>query len=856
MVTKKRFNKKGSLALSQILILILGTIAISYAVGSSIGFVSGLTVNGEFTYNNIDFVIKGQLKIVQKNNLGVQYLYTTNNPCRTKWFWDVNGNGNWDSSEQNRFDNNLNVCMLEGFVTAANAASVPKAGEETTIGTEDPWACDIGEKKEYKCQIVCTDEIVSCECVNTGQGIGNWNCEQCQDKCDDDAQEEPSQAQDPVSAAAAGAGVGSAVGGKDGNKTEVSAENPAGEPNVGFVGGLLQDIFPKMGSGTAAAVGHIIQGLGIALALSAGVELMKEQFLQWGFSRGQIEALQTGIALTWFFAESGYGLIQAAKEGGKLAGLGGLGKGLLGVAGATAIITIIVILSRKGEQKLVTFECVPWQPATGGNRCEECNKQALPCSEYQCRSLGQGCQLLNDEESGEAVCVWVNRNDAEYPTIRPWDDALLNENYDYDPDNTISPPDKGVKVVYNGGCIPAFTPFTFGVILDEPAICKIDPVRKSSFDEMSLHMGGSSTFKYNHTQTISLPSSDSFASEGLESQSGEQSLYVRCQDSNGNSNPATFVFKYCIEEGPDTTPPVIESTDLANGMPIAFGQTSANINVYINEPAECKWSHNDQPYDNMENLMDCSGADSLLDMNSQGLFTCNAQLSGLNDGVRNRFYFRCKDQPGQTESDRNVNVESYEFEIIGTQSLAIDSISPNDTTIRESTDPVKVTLSVRTSAGYNEGEATCYYSDTGEERDYKTFLNTASYQHSHDLWLAGEAGGRSYTYYVKCIDLGGNADYETITFEVETDTTPPVIVRAYHEETYLKITTVEEATCVYDVVSCNYLFDDGLEMDTSDGLDHFTSWATDRNFYIKCEDKFGNQPLANQCSIIIKPSQV
>ena len=78
---------------------------------------------------------------------------------------------------------------------------------------------------------------------------------------------------------------------------------------------------------------------------------------------------------------------------------------------------------REHKQDLFIFSCYPWSAPTGGANCEKCNQQGdLPCSEYQCRSLGQACKLLNPGTK-EEKCAWVNRNDVEYPIIKPWQDA-------------------------------------------------------------------------------------------------------------------------------------------------------------------------------------------------------------------------------------------------------------------------------------------------------------------------------------------------------------------------------------------------------------------------------------------------
>ena len=195
----------------------------------------------------------------------------------------------------------------------------------------------------------------------------------------------------------------------------------------------------------------------------------------------------------------------------------------------------------------------------------------------------------------------------------------------------------------------------------------------------------------------------------------------------------------------------------------------------------------------------------------------------------------------------NNNAESYKFTLIGTQPLVLSSVGPNGT-IRDSTESVKVTLTAETSAGYKEGEATCYYSDTGEEDSYIMFFDTQSYQHTQELWLVSGI----YDYWIKCIDLGGNSDVNKTTFTAKTDTISPLVVRTFHEESYLKLITDEKAECVYDIVNCNYLFDDGTKVSSVGDSEHYIDWNTKTNLYVKCKDGYGNQPNPGECSIITR----
>ncbi len=526
------------------------------------------------------------------------------------------------------------------------------------------------------------------------------------------------------------------------------------------------------------------------------------------------------------------------------------------VTGVAVTAILFVMLYKTTSQEIVTFTCYPWDAPSGGNDCKKCNDQGiLPCSEYQCRSLGQSCQLLNPG-TGQESCEWVNRHDVEPPIIEALESAL-SVGYKYFPAKAVFPGDRGVYIKNTAsttGCVKAFTPLTFGIWthdnknVGEPSICKIDYTRKNSFENMTFFFGGSPLFRMNHTQLMSLPGPTAMREANLTIQNGgNYSLYVRCQDANGNSNEGTFVFKFCVEEGPDTTPPIIVTTNLLNGLPVAFNQSSIGLEVYTNEPADCKWSRLDQTYDKMEESMSCS--QSVLEMNAQMLYKCKTTLNGIKNMQENKYYFRCQDKPGQT--DRNKMEQSYEFTVVGTQPLIVDSVKPSGT-IKDATDSVKVTLEAKTSAGYKGGEAFCYFSDTGDEDSYVKFLNTGTWESTQDLYLPEG----DYTYYIKCVDLGGNFDSDEVNFFVDSDTEDPEVIRAYHVESYLKVITNEKGNCVYDNTDCSYPFADGRTMNSVNDLEHFVDWDIKKNFYIKCEDEYGNKPAGNICSFIARPFEI
>lgn len=519
--------------------------------------------------------------------------------------------------------------------------------------------------------------------------------------------------------------------------------------------------------------------------------------------------------------------------------------GLIGVGIAAAIF---IATYKKEEQKLVSFQCLPFEAPIGGSRCDECNKDPFrPCSEYRCKALGQACEIVNPGTT-EEKCVWVNPKDVTSPTITPSDSALKPNELSYVPDTTIRPPSRGVKIVRGGGegCLQAFTPLEFGITTNEPAQCKIDYIRNATFENMEFFFGETNYLLTNHTQKMKLPSPNATDLSPVLQNDGTFSLFVRCQDANGNVNEDAFVFSFCIDPSPDTTPPIIEGTSISSGGFIQFDSDSTPIELYINEPSECKWSRQDKAYEDMENQMSC-GTETF-QINANLNYVCSDELTGIQNQQQNKFYFRCKDNPGKEENERNVNVQSHELTLQGTQGLNILEVGPSET-ISGSTDTVPVSLTVKTDDGAEEGKAVCYFSPTGEIDSYITMFNTNNFEHSQELDLISG----DYQYFFRCIDAGGNAAESQTSFSVFVDKQAPLVTRVYKELDTLKVITSEDSQCVYDIRSCNYVFSEGLELiysNPSIKTVHFAKWNPNAVYYVKCRDEKGNEPSPNECSVI------
>ena len=627
-------------------------------------------------------------------------------------------------------------------------------------------------------------------------------------------------------------------GKENGNKSKLKTFSPFGALGldlelVGIWGHLAEGV---LWAGLALGAARLLEELGvdekytdpIGKALASGVGAGKLAWALFGDNAGVTEA--------------GKGLF--IKEGG----FTGITQKTATFIGIGVAIVIFLLLYKDEEKKIVRFECFPYEPPLGGSDCERCNDDPFrPCSEYRCRSLGQACELVN-KGSEEEKCVWVSPKDVTSPTITPWEKPLT-EGHRYTSHDT-RPPSLGTKIVKDGaedGCIDPFTPLQFGILTNEPAQCKIDYVHTNKLDNMRFFFGETNYFLNNHTQQLSLPSPDSINSESPELENdGIYDLFVRCRDANGNENVDEFAFSFCVDPSPDTTPPIIIDTSIISGSPVAFNVSEVEITAFVNEPVECKWSIQNKDYEEMENEFVCST--SVVEQNAQQLYPCTTTLTGIKDREENKYYFRCKDQPSKPDNERNVNVQSYEFILRGTQPLNIIDSGPNGT-ITDNTEVVTLDLSVETSNGADEGVALCYFSDTGGEGSYVAMFDSDSFEHRQTLTLPPG----DYTYFFRCVDAGGNSDEANTTFTIFVDTLAPMITRVYKELDALKIVTDEDAECAYSLNTCNFNFDEGIAFIYSNPSirnSHFAPWEANNVYYIKCRDDFGNQPAPNECGLV------
>lgn len=530
-----------------------------------------------------------------------------------------------------------------------------------------------------------------------------------------------------------------------------------------------------------------------------------------------------------------------------------------------AIVTYMTLAEQykktKTKEVTVNFKCYQWQAPNGGSECTKCNEdKQMPCSEYRCKSLGQTCKLLN-AGSSSPMCIDGSRNDVTSPGIKP-DKKILSAGLTYTavterPPGGNGPAGMTITGTADGGCIPAFTPFEFGIIttdngdngvVEQPAQCKIEYNHTNDFDNMGYYMSDNNLYLINHAQVMMLPGTDLLNTAYAESNGtlqvkndGNYNLYIRCKDGNGNKNKDEFNVRFCIDKTPDSQAPIVKATNINTGSGVKYQADNVSIEVYTNEPSSCRWSRKDSGYTNMEYNMSCSN--KIWEVNSEMLYTCATTLTGIKDREENNFYFRCQDLK------QNVMQQSYEFTLRGSQPLTLLKVGPSGI-VSGATSTVTTNLEASTDNGLDNGIATCYYSTTSDKLGIE-FVNTKAVTHTQPLDLTNG----DYTYYITCIDAAGNSASNSTKFKIYVDKDAPVVLRAYTYESKLTLVTNEDATCRYSNIDCNFNLAklEGTAMPYDGSRNHYSEFETSKTYYVKCKDSHDNQPDSSQCSFVVRP---
>jgi len=573
------------------------------------------------------------------------------------------------------------------------------------------------------------------------------------------------------------------------------------------------------------------------------------------------------------------GSLTAANLGTITATSGVAGLAPIAIGAAIGAVVVLGVMAAMGcgnvEESEITFECKQWTPPAFG-LCDSCNDDPQKtCSKYRCESLGSNCQIIN-EGTGFDECISKGETDAAI-VISEFED-VLTEGYNYEDVST-----NGFKVrTSERDCVEAFTPIVYGVKTNVPAVCTISESiggsenvdENSDESEIVDYSGGEfgflegNIFTLNHTSLTYLPSAESIigsevssaeefaqASADAEVQdyllnvAGEINLHVKCTNINGVETTADYQINFCVNPGPDLTPPVVLATAPKEDSYVAYNATEMFTTFFINEPAECKYDSSDLGYFDMANDLECEtnvGGGTLLG------YPCNVNLE-ISD-LENEFYVKCRDQPWLEESEERNIGDGYKYVLKRTEdNLAIDSITPeNDELISRGSSPASVEVNVKTSGGVSNGESACQYKLN--EGEWINFANTFSNEHKQifSSLIEGE-----YNLGVRCADNAANTIMQENSFSLVVDDKPPIVTRVFTKGEEVAILTDEAGSCVFMNSSispnCNFRFENGTSMDYGEATLHAMPWSKEI-LNVKCRDIWGNEP--DQCSVTIKPYEI
>jgi hypothetical protein len=124
-------------------------------------------------------------------------------------------------------------------------------------------------------------------------------------------------------------------------------------------------------------------------------------------------------------------------------------------------------------------------------------------------------------------------------------------------------------------------------------------------------------------------------------------MFIKCKDRSGNTNSDEMFIKFRISDMNDNNPPIILNSRPRNATIINNDTREIPIKIYVSEPADCAYYTEDLTYGAMEifNKMECPNSIFDISPEEHGSYECTTTVDVENDTV---FYFRCRDQPVET----------------------------------------------------------------------------------------------------------------------------------------------------------------------------------------------------------------
>ena len=508
----------------------------------------------------------------------------------------------------------------------------------------------------------------------------------------------------------------------------------------------------------------------------------------------------------------------------------------------------------KTEIRNVNFKCREWEPPRQGDvNCSKCNDDPFKkCTEYRCNALGQFCKLLNSDDE-KPICVNIYEDETNPPILSS---PIVEEGYSFENKDFVN---NKITLKSNSGNgeIEEFSTIKIDFKTDEFAKCKWSLIPSSNYNGMENQSTDSGLLSENHYFTFNVPRVDEQSNvEGdVVERRTSMSVYLRCEDAleypNANIDP--YIINFRIKTQPDRTE--IDQEQIRafpeSGVGLKYNKTEQDVTFYLNKPAECKYSNeSDIEYSNMQEDLTC---DTSISRPSMHGWPCQVTFKNLTKG-ENNFYIKCKAQPWLEEtpnaSERAISTKDYSYKLQRSESpLTISSIYPTGT-LEKGQKISRQEIRVTTEGGIDNGKSSCSYWWKGS---LNPFFDTNTNQHTLKLPVFGGKNNIE----IECKDDAGNRILGNVTFTINVDLEPPIIVRADRQSNKLKLISNEEAAFYYSFDSCSFPLESENKITIGMDTEHSLEWVQDKSYktyYIKCKDEYGHTNRG--CAMIVEPSSL
>lgn len=349
--------------------------------------------------------------------------------------------------------------------------------------------------------------------------------------------------------------------------------------------------------------------------------------------------------------------------------------------------------------------CYLWKAPVGSNDCRKCDKDKFKdCSEYRCRSLGQGC--VYKEIDGVGMCEQSGvAGRYETTEVEYYLDGVSNINVNYTilslADDTgrvdNSPPEISLTRIFTPGYDSSFSRYNFipsGRITpevnigqeirflietDEPAVCTLSSPARKIFPNLQL-------FVPEENRNVVLPSINHTFIFQPEPYDELLEVIRSVTDPNGYGYGIGVVlnlmnvyghfrhfmitdhnvinsivdsierleyplFIECVDnagyDGEFVVILDVDGTVITDVMPpqiINITNTSDGFMLFVDEVSECRYDLYDRTFLDMDYELSCPT--SIYAMNNDGYYECYANLNWSLLGVDSAsFFVRCRDKP-------------------------------------------------------------------------------------------------------------------------------------------------------------------------------------------------------------------